>query len=78
MAVPAQRRAIEGERQYFTFRLTRRTVPMTFSMMFVQVSERRSSGGNPSCVTVSISSSPSMIEAETPSQSSQRDAFRVR
>src|SRR5450759_3625263 len=35
MAAPAQRRAIEGERQYFTFRLTRRTVPMTFSMMFV-------------------------------------------
>src|SRR5450756_1273185 len=57
MAAPAQRRAIEGERQYFTFRLTRRTVPMTFSMMFVQASERRSSGGSPSFVTVSISSS---------------------
>src|SRR3984893_11694082 len=56
MAAPAQRRAIEGERQYFTFRLTRRTVPMTFSMMFVQASERRSSGGSPSFVTVSISS----------------------
>ena len=66
MAAPAQRRAIEGERQYFTFRLTRRTVPMTFSMMFVQASERRSSGGSPSFVTVSISSSPSRIEAATP------------
>ena len=52
MAAPVQRRAIEGERQYFTFRLTRRTVPMTFSMMFVQASERRSSGGSPSFVTV--------------------------
>jgi hypothetical protein len=55
MAAPAHRRAIEGERQYFTLRLTRRTVPMTFSMMFVQASERRSSGGSPSFVTVSIS-----------------------
>jgi len=36
---------MDGERQYFTFRQTRRTVPMTFSMMFVQASERRSSGG---------------------------------
>jgi hypothetical protein len=34
MAAPGQRRAIEGEHQYCTFRLTRRTVPMTFSMMF--------------------------------------------
>jgi hypothetical protein len=46
MAASAQRRAIEGERQYFTFRLTRRTAPMTFSMMFVQASERHSSGGS--------------------------------
>jgi hypothetical protein len=51
---------------------------MTFSMMFVQARDRRSSAGRPSRVTVSISSSPSRIEAETPSQSSQRDAFRVR
>src|SRR6202171_2278115 len=78
MAAPAQRRAIEGERQYFTFRLTRRTVPMTFSMMFVQASERRSSGGSPSFVTVSISSSPSRIEAETPSQSFSRRRARLR
>src|ERR1700737_1110340 len=78
MAALAQRRAIEGERQYFTFRLTRRTVPMTFSMMFVQASERRSSGGSPSFVTVSISSSPSRIEAETPSQSFSRCRARLR
>jgi hypothetical protein len=49
MAAPAQRRAIEGERQYFTFRQT--PVPMTFSMTLVQASERRSSGGSPSFVT---------------------------
>jgi len=36
-----QRRAIEGERQYLTFRQTLRTVPMTFSMILVQASERR-------------------------------------
>jgi len=46
---------------------------MTFSMMFVQASERRSSSGSPSFVTVSISSSPSRIEVETPS-SPFRDA----
>jgi hypothetical protein len=33
MAAPAQRRAIEGERQYFTLRQTRRTVPMRISMI---------------------------------------------
>lgn len=37
-----------GERQYFTFRQTRRTVPMTFSMIFVQASDRRNSAGRPS------------------------------
>ena len=52
MAAPVQRRAIEGERQYFTLRQTRRTVPMTFSMMFVQARDRRSSAGRPSRVTV--------------------------
>src|ERR1700730_1906311 len=46
--------------------------------MFVQASERRSSGGSPSFVTVSISSSPSRIEAETPSQSFSRCRARLR
>src|SRR5271166_995545 len=55
MAAAAHRRAIEGERQYLTLRQTLRTVPMTFSMMLVQASERRSSRGRPSLVTVSIS-----------------------
>jgi hypothetical protein len=41
---------------------TRRTVLMAFSMMLVQASERRSSFGNPSRVTVRISSMPSSIE----------------
>jgi hypothetical protein len=30
MAAPVQRRAIEGERQYFTLRQTFRAVPMKF------------------------------------------------
>ncbi len=40
MAAAAHRRAIERERQYLTLRQTLRTVPMTFSMMLVQASER--------------------------------------
>jgi hypothetical protein len=49
-----------------SFRHMRRTVLMTFSMMLVQASERRSSFGNPSRVTVSISSMPFRIEPATP------------
>ena len=45
MAAAVQRIAIEAERHRFTFRHTRRTVLMTFSMMLVQASERRSSFG---------------------------------
>ena len=78
LAVAAHRRAIEGERQYLTLRQTLRTVPMTFSMMLVQASERRSSRGRPSLVTVSISSIPSRIEAETPFQSGSRRRARLR
>jgi DNA invertase Pin-like site-specific DNA recombinase len=59
MAAAVQRRAVEGELQRFTLRVTRRTVPIIFSMMFVQASERRSSAGKPSLVTVRISSNPS-------------------
>jgi hypothetical protein len=40
-------------------RVTRRTVPIMFSMMFVQASERRNSAGRPSLLTVRISSNPS-------------------
>lgn len=78
LAAPVQRKAIDGERQYFTFRQTRRTVPMTFSMILVQASDCRSSGGNPSHVTVSISSSPSSIDAETPFQSFSSRRARLR
>jgi hypothetical protein len=46
MAAAVQRIAIEAERHRFTFRHTRRTVLMAFSMMLVQASERRSSFGN--------------------------------
>ena len=56
MAAAVQRIAIEAERHRFTFRQTRRTVPITFSMMLVQASERRSSFGSLSRVTVRISS----------------------
>ena len=41
MAAAVQRIAIEAERHRFTFRQTRRTVPITFSIMLVQASERR-------------------------------------
>jgi hypothetical protein len=41
IAAAVQRIAIEAERHRFTFRQTRRTVLMTFSMMLVQASERR-------------------------------------
>jgi len=48
MAAPVQRKAMDGERQYFTFRQRAAPLPMTFSMMFVQASERRQFGGSPS------------------------------
>ena len=48
IAAAVQRIAIEAERQRFTLRQTRRTVPITFSIMLVQASERRSSFGSPS------------------------------
>ena len=54
MAAAVQRNAIEGELQRFTLRVTRRTVPIMFSMMLVQASELRSSAGRPSLLTVSI------------------------
>jgi hypothetical protein len=55
----SQRRLRRGasNRQRFTLRQTRRTVPITFSIMLVQASERRSSFGNPSRVTVRIQES---------------------
>ena len=71
IAAAVQRIAIEAERQRFTLRQTRCTVPITFSIMLVQASERRSSFGSPSRVTVRISSTPSRIEPETPDQSFQ-------
>src|ERR1700704_934374 len=45
--------------------------------MLVQASERRSSFGNPSRVTVRISSMPSRIEPETPDQSRSRRWARL-
>src|ERR1700692_2887289 len=66
MAAAVQRKAIEDELQRFTLRVTRRTVPIMFSMMLVQASERRNSAGNPSLLTVRISSNPSRMLFETP------------
>jgi hypothetical protein len=42
-------RAVPKERQRFTFRQTRRTVPITFSIMLVQASERRNSRASKLC-----------------------------
>ena len=49
MAAPIQRKAIEDELQRFTLRVTRRTVPIIFSMMLVQASERRNSAEDRAC-----------------------------
>jgi hypothetical protein len=40
MAAAVQRIAIEAERHRFTLRQTRRTVPITFSIILVQASEK--------------------------------------
>src|SRR5664279_4591786 len=61
---PAQSR--EDELQRFTLRVTRRTVPIIFSMMLVQAIERRNSAGRPSLLTVRISSNPSKMLFQTP------------
>ena len=71
-AAAVQRNAIKDEFQCFTLRLTRRTVPVAFSMMLVKVSERLSSVGSPSRVTVRISSRPSGRLSETPGASRSR------
>jgi hypothetical protein len=78
IAAAVQRIAIQAERHRFTFRQTRRTVPMRFSTILVQASERRSSFGNPSRVTVRISSMPSRSEPATPDQSRSRRRARLR
>ncbi len=65
MAAAVQRKAIEGELQRFTLRVTRRTVPVIFSMKWVKASERRNSAGRPSLLTVRISSNPSRMLFET-------------
>ena len=53
MAAAVQRSAIDADRQRFTLRVTRRTVPIMFSMILVHARDRRSSLGNPSRITVS-------------------------
>ena len=65
IAAAVQRSAIDASRQRLTLRQTRRMVPIMFSMMLVQASERRSCSGRPSRITVSISSSPSRMLAAT-------------
>jgi hypothetical protein len=38
---PTQREGMEGERQYFTLRQIRRTLPMTYSTLLVRACEHR-------------------------------------
>ena len=57
MPAVVQRNAMSAFRHRFTLRQTRRTVPIMFSMLLVQASERRSCVGRPRRLTVSISSS---------------------
>src|SRR5437899_2840271 len=78
MAAAVQRKAIEADCQRFTFRLTWRTVPIIFSMMLVQASDRRSSVGRPRRLTVRISSNPSRMLLETPGASCSRRRARLR
>src|SRR5215470_9769304 len=78
MAAAVRRKAIEDELQRFTLRVTRRTVPIIFSMMLVQDSERRNSAGRPSLLTVRISSNPSRRLFETPGASRSRRWARLR
>src|SRR5665648_357058 len=78
MAAAVQRKAIEDELQRFTLRVTRRTVPIIFSMMLVQASERRNCAGRPSLLTVRISSNPSRMLFETPGASRSRRWARLR
>src|SRR5665811_304557 len=72
MAAAVQRKAIEDELQRFTLRVTRRTVPIIFSMMLVETSERRNCAGRPSLLTVRIQSNPSRMLFETPGASRSR------
>jgi hypothetical protein len=53
MAAAVQRNAIAASRQRLTLRQTRRMVPIMFSMMLVQASERRSGRGKPSRMNAS-------------------------
>jgi hypothetical protein len=48
IAAAVQRKDIDAERQRFTLRFTRRTVPIMFSMMLVHAKDLLSSLGNPS------------------------------
>src|ERR1700722_8408294 len=73
---PAQ--SHRGRLHRFTLRVTRRTVPIIFSMMLVQASERRNSAGRPSLLTVRISSNPSRILFETPGASRSKRWARLR
>jgi hypothetical protein len=73
---PAQR--ITALRHRFTLRLTRRTVPIMFSIALVQASERRSGVGSLRRTTVSISSSPSRMLAATPGASWSSRRARLR
>jgi hypothetical protein len=64
--------AMPAFRHRFTLRQTRRTVPIMFSMLLVQASERRSCAGRPRRLTVSISSNAGRLLLEPAGEIAQQ------
>jgi hypothetical protein len=52
-------------------------VPITFSMMLAQASERHRGSGKPRRITVNISSSPSRVLAPTPGATCSNRFFQL-
>ena len=79
MPAATHHKAIPASRQRLTLRVTRRMVPIMFSAMLVQASDRRSSFGSFNRTTVRISSRPSRMLAATPGHcaSSRRARLRI-
>jgi hypothetical protein len=69
IAGAVHRNAIRASRQRLPLQQTCRTTAIRLSIALVHPSERRSPSGRPRRITVSISSSSSRIEAETPAAS---------
>lgn len=78
MPAATQRKAMPGLRQRLTLRVTRRMVPIMFSEMLIQASDRRSSLGSCKRTTVRISSRPSRMLVPTPDHCGSRRRARLR